>query len=367
MGSPAYAIGSPLFTKATVNLENGRKIVVNAPRNSATNVYVQSLKVNGKAYTSTSLPHALLAKGATLDFAMGPKPSTWGSRAQDAPPSITSGTAVPSPLADLTGPGRGTATDAALVDDTSATRATFPTATPTWQYRFAGTGERAEYYTLTSGATAGDPTAWQLRGSYDGIRWATIDQRTGETFADRLQTRPFRISTPGRYQYYQLVVTANTGGASTTLAEVELLGHPAAACTSTIGDTVRGSITIKSGVTCLTSTATVTGQVTVTRGAALIATGATLRGAVTATGAGAVTLLNTTVTGAVQLTKSGPVSLENSTIRGRATLTDNTGPSLVSGNTVIGDLICTGNRPGPVNNGLANTVTGQRRSQCGKL
>jgi predicted alpha-1,2-mannosidase len=159
MGSPAYAIGSPLFTKATVNLENGRKIVVNAPRNSATNVYVQSLKVNGKAYTSTSLPHALLAKGATLDFAMGPKPSTWGSRAQDAPPSITSGTAVPSPLADLTGPGRGTATDAALVDDTSATRATFPTATPTWQYRFAGTGERAEYYTLTSGATAGDPTA----------------------------------------------------------------------------------------------------------------------------------------------------------------------------------------------------------------
>src|SRR4030095_11267515 len=34
MGSPAYAIGSPLFTKATVNLENGKKIVVNAPNNS---------------------------------------------------------------------------------------------------------------------------------------------------------------------------------------------------------------------------------------------------------------------------------------------------------------------------------------------
>ena len=45
-----YAIGSPLFTKATVNLENGKKIVINAPNNSATNVYVQALKVNGKAY-----------------------------------------------------------------------------------------------------------------------------------------------------------------------------------------------------------------------------------------------------------------------------------------------------------------------------
>src|SRR3954451_7446601 len=77
MGRPEYAIGSPLFTKATVNLENGRKIVVNAPKNSAKNVYIQGLKVNGKAYASTSLPHALLADGAELDFTMGPNPSSW--------------------------------------------------------------------------------------------------------------------------------------------------------------------------------------------------------------------------------------------------------------------------------------------------
>jgi len=102
-----------------VNLENGKKIVINAPDNSAKNVYVQSLKVNGKAYTSTALPHSLLADGATLDFAMGSTPSAWGTGADDAPPSITQGTAVADPLKDLTGPTVGTASDPALVDDTS--------------------------------------------------------------------------------------------------------------------------------------------------------------------------------------------------------------------------------------------------------
>ena len=63
MGSPEYAIGSPLFTKATVHLENGRDLVVKAPDNSAKNVYVQGLKVNGKTWNSTALPHSLLAAG----------------------------------------------------------------------------------------------------------------------------------------------------------------------------------------------------------------------------------------------------------------------------------------------------------------
>ena len=58
MGSGEYAVGSPLFTKATVHLENGRDLVVKAPKNSAKNVYVQGLKVNGKPWNSTALPHS---------------------------------------------------------------------------------------------------------------------------------------------------------------------------------------------------------------------------------------------------------------------------------------------------------------------
>ena len=367
MGSPAYAIGSPLFTKATVNLENGKKIVVNAPDNSAKNVYVQSLKVNGTAYTSTSLPHSLLADGATLDFTMGSTPSAWGTGAGDAPPSITSGSRIPSPLKDLTGPGRGTASDPALVDDSSGTRAVFASQTPTWQYQFAAAGERASYYTLTSGAVAGDPTAWKLRGSYNGTTWTTIDERSDQTFDWRLQTKPFKIAHPGRFKYYQLQVTKNSGEASTTLAEVELLGHPAPACTTTIGDRVVGAVTVRSGVTCIIEGATVTGLVTVRNGASLYVTGATLRAAVTATGAGTVALLHANVTGPVTVTGSGPVSVEDSTIKGPVTLRTNSEYTLVSGNQVGGALTCTGNQPPPVDNGLPNTVSGPRLGQCAML
>jgi len=367
MGSPAYAIGSPLFTKATINLENGKKIVVNAPNNSRSNVYVQSLKVNGKKYNSTSLPHSLLADGATLDFKMGSSPSRWGTGKDAAPPSLTTGDAVANPLRDLTGPGRGTASDPALVDDTSTTQVTFGSQTPTWQYQFAGAGEQATYYTLTSGAVAGDPKAWRLRGSYDGTTWTTIDERADQSFDWRQQTRPFKITAPGRYAYYRLEVSANTGEASTTLAEVELLGIPAPACTTTIADKVVGAVSVRSGVTCVQAGAEITGRVSVSKGASLYATGATLGAAVTATGAGTVSLLNSTVGGPLTVAGSGPVSLEHSTLKSAVTLLAGKKATVVAGNTIGGPLTCSGNKPAPVNNGLPNKVSGIRLGQCGKL
>jgi hypothetical protein len=359
MGSPQYAIGSPQFTKATVNLENGKKIVINAPSNSSKNVYIQSLKVNGSPYSSTSLPHSLLADGATLDFDMGASPSSWG--ADSPPPSITSGDQVATPLRDLTGPGKGTASEPALVDDTSTTRATL--ANNQFQYQFASGGEQPTFYTLTSNATAGDPSAWKLRGSYDGTTWTTLDERTDQAFDWRLQTRPFKIAHPGRYAYYRLEVTAGTAA----LAEIELLGKPAAACTTTIGDKVVGGFTVKSGVTCLTAGATVTGAITVKNGASLYANGATIRGDVTATGAGTVSLLNTTVTGAVKAVDSGPVGIENSVVRGSVTLRRNHTATVVSANRITGSLSCSGNDPAPDDNGLPNHVTGQVQGQCAKL
>ncbi|MDQ0381665.1 GH92 family glycosyl hydrolase [Amycolatopsis thermophila] len=213
MGSPEYAVGSPLFTKATVHLPGGRDLVVNAPKNSARNVYVQGLRVNGKPWSSTSLPHDLLARGATLDFAMGPNPSNWGTGAADVPPSLTHGDEVPQPPADLTTPG------GPLFDNTSATDARPLT---TVDCPVGGT-VAATFYTLTSGAAAGDPRGWVLEGSADGQSWTTLDTRSGETFPWRRQTRAFKIATPGAYAHYRLRITDSTGGAP-GLSEVELLG-----------------------------------------------------------------------------------------------------------------------------------------------
>ncbi|AGL16802.1 GH92 family glycosyl hydrolase [Actinoplanes sp. N902-109] len=227
-GSSQWAIGSPQFTEMTVHRASG-DIVVKAPDNSPANVYVQGVTIDGHKQHDTSIDSADLAHGGTIEFEMGPKPGKWGDSASNAPPSLTKGTAAPKPLQDTTGPGLGTATvaggqDAAkLFDDTSATQLTFATGTPqvTWSYR---SGQQTPtWYTLTSGAAAGDPATWELQGSNDGVTWTTVDDRKNETFTWRNQTRPFEIHKPGKFAQFRLVVTKTTGAAQTTLAEVELL------------------------------------------------------------------------------------------------------------------------------------------------
>jgi hypothetical protein len=101
-------------------------------------------------------------------------------------------------------------------------------ADPTPSIRLDVPQQRAEFYTLTSGEVAGDARSWTLSGSNDGETWTVLDSRAGETFDWRLQTRPFKIQKPGGYANYRLDVTANSGETSTSLAEVELLGHPPA-------------------------------------------------------------------------------------------------------------------------------------------
>jgi predicted alpha-1,2-mannosidase len=208
MGSGEYAVGSPLFTKATVHLENGADLVVRAPKNSARNVYVQGLKVNGRAWTSTSLPHALLAKGAVLDFDMGPKPSAWGSGKDAAPVSITRDDKVPAPREDVV-KGAG-----ALFDDTSVTGAEVSGAVGLP----VAASAKAVQYTLTSADRAQAPASWTLQGSADGLTWTDLDRRTGEAFRWDRQTRAFTVARPGTYGHYRLVLDGSAG-----LAEVELL------------------------------------------------------------------------------------------------------------------------------------------------
>jgi len=524
MGSPYYAIGSPLFKKATVNLENGKKIVINAPANSATNVYIQGLRLNGQSYGKTYLPHSALAGGAVLDFAMGPAPSRWGTGAGNAPLSITADGDAPRPLHDVTRVGAGatgiaTGSDGVdvtgLFDNTSATNVGFDSQTPWTQFQITGGRERVTHYTLTSGptlgtarsimgrvvsvsasaenppnevaarvidgdpstkwlaftstatltfkfgepvtavqytmtsandaperdprdwtlegstdgqrwttldrqtdqvftarfqnkeyrfanttayqfyrlvitrnngagltqladialsdgVTTGDPKSWRLKGSYDGVNWAVIDQRAGESFQYRLQTRPFKVHNPGRFTYYRLEVTQNTGETSTVLSEVELLAKPSPACTTTVTGEHAGALTVSSGVTCVAPGATVNGSITVRPGASVIVMDATIRGSVSTFQARDVVLLHTNVTGSAAITgTTGELSLEHSTVVGPVSLVGNIGqpdaPSLVSWNTIQGPLSCESNDPPPVNNGLPNTVGGPQTGQCASL
>ena len=70
-----YVLGAPLFKKATLTLENGKTITINAHANSAENRYVQSLQINGKTYPKNYLIHSELQKGAVLKFGMSASPN----------------------------------------------------------------------------------------------------------------------------------------------------------------------------------------------------------------------------------------------------------------------------------------------------
>jgi len=233
MGSEYLAIGSPLFTRATVHLENGRSLVVSAPNNSAENVYVAGVKVNGQPWNRTVIPHRLLAAGAQIEFTMSPRPAAWGSDVGALPPSLSTGDKRPSTLADLTGPGRGSAaasaggTDVdALFDNSSLTEAVFRAGAPvsiSWAFDRTPASP-VRFYTLTSGGTGGYPTGWVLEGSNDGARWKVLDRRDGEVFEWARYTRPFRLDAPASYRHYRLVVTTAGGAREFSLAEVELLG-----------------------------------------------------------------------------------------------------------------------------------------------
>ncbi len=226
MGAPEYAIGSPAFRHARVELQGGAVLTVNAANNSRENVYVQSLKINGTPWTRTWVPHALIAKGATLDFVMGPTPSTWGSGPDDVPRSLTARGQRPALLHDLLGNGaRAQGADgralAALLDDDAATVVPLGASTVS----FTGVSDGVpSMYTLTSGNAPIRGGEWTLEARRSGGRWITLDQRRGEDFAWAQQTRPFGITTPGRYAEYRLRIA---GPGRMQLAEVELLA-PAA-------------------------------------------------------------------------------------------------------------------------------------------
>ncbi len=74
-GSGEYIIGSPLFDRAVMKLENGKEIVITCANQNEKNCYVQRLKVNGKEHPSCVLAYEELCNGATLEFEMGEQPN----------------------------------------------------------------------------------------------------------------------------------------------------------------------------------------------------------------------------------------------------------------------------------------------------
>ena len=74
-GKPEYTLGSPLFTRATIHLGTGKRIVIEAPGNGQKTPYVGLVTVDEAEHSSPVIDHATLARGAHIRFAMRDTPA----------------------------------------------------------------------------------------------------------------------------------------------------------------------------------------------------------------------------------------------------------------------------------------------------
>ncbi|MEO2128706.1 MAG: GH92 family glycosyl hydrolase [Christiangramia sp.] len=89
-GTNQYVIGSPVFEKATISLENGNKFVIEAENNNPDNVFIKSAEFNGKNFTKNFIEYQDIAKGGKIHFEMDDEPNKQrGTAAEDKPFSLT--------------------------------------------------------------------------------------------------------------------------------------------------------------------------------------------------------------------------------------------------------------------------------------
>ncbi len=87
-GFPIYNIGSPIFEKSEIRLENGKIFRITAKDCSDENKYIQSAKLNGKEWNKPWFSHDDIKDGGTLELKMGNKANKeWGSAPDATPPS----------------------------------------------------------------------------------------------------------------------------------------------------------------------------------------------------------------------------------------------------------------------------------------
>lgn len=72
--SGQYEIGTPLFPKMKLHLSNGKTFTVIAKEVSPTNIYIQSVTLNGKPYNQSYITHEQIMNGSTIEFEMGNRP-----------------------------------------------------------------------------------------------------------------------------------------------------------------------------------------------------------------------------------------------------------------------------------------------------
>lgn len=238
IGSGNYTFTSPLFDKITLHLENGNDLTITANNNSAENVYIQSLTIDGKAYDSTVISHEDFINAKEIVFEMGSAPSQWG-KGDDGMDSLTKGDEIATPMEDLmpstvatslpaanaSGDAVYSSTDVKWMIDNTNYSYTGINSKNASVYAYYENGATVEMYTIsTYESTTNMPTASALYGSQNGTDWVKLDERNNLTFKWQRYVEPFAFENNTAYKYYRLDLS--TTGSSMIVGELEFYGSP---------------------------------------------------------------------------------------------------------------------------------------------
>jgi len=89
-GQNNFQIGIPVFDKATINLENGKKFIINSSGNATNSFYLQGMQLNKKPYNKLFLSYENIANGGDWDVFIGKLPNKLYMQDLEKPVSVIS-------------------------------------------------------------------------------------------------------------------------------------------------------------------------------------------------------------------------------------------------------------------------------------
>ncbi|SFE59375.1 alpha-1,2-mannosidase, putative [Actinacidiphila alni] len=254
-GADTLAVHGPQFPSVLLQRPGGN-ITINS---SGSGNYVQALSVNGASTSHNYLRYPDVAGGATLNFTMGGSPSaSWGTGANDVPPSFTDG-ATPVPAAPELGTnlaqGKPVTASAACATAESADKAVdgslknnskwcSTAANPSLQVDLGST-QTVSSFVLKHAGLGGENTGWNtkdftIQTSTDGSNWSTAVTVTGSR-----SSRTYHPIAPRQARYVKVAITSpvnDAGGATVTAARLyELEVYGGGQADLAIGRTATGS------------------------------------------------------------------------------------------------------------------------------
>ncbi|MFJ2016726.1 GH92 family glycosyl hydrolase [Streptomyces nodosus] len=91
-GYPTWGLTTPVFDRVDLRLDRryhpGGHLTINAPGTSDGNRYIQKVRTDASPYDRTYLTTGALRGLRSIDYTVGPRPSTWGTSTQAAPPAL---------------------------------------------------------------------------------------------------------------------------------------------------------------------------------------------------------------------------------------------------------------------------------------